>query len=999
MRSLATVSLVFALGMTLLRITSAEPATMPAPATQARALETVRFGLDRAVRIGSADLIPKQALRGASVDQALLVHDPITLVPVYGLVPIRAADGRLVGLVGVTADGDKCLWYNFHCPYDRFPPVSAAQSRQRLAGLISDPSLEAALDEPVIISGSDRHLYWRFSAGPSRSWLVNATLPSAPVLSSFDGSDSKALTPGRPLERQAPNEPIVPGKLGDTDPQADMLAATIPACYNIPGIPYHFQITDWFCGPSSLQMIMDYYGQEIGQFDISDVADDVVGSGCNRTNMVRAAHFSGMSAAIQNPTLQGYTERKLGYACLDGNFFTSQASRLKNTVLAQYPVFVLTWFDGAHFAGHYRVVKGYDDSLGVFIMHDPWYYSALCGPDLLIDQAYFVNDLWAYSSCWCMVARPWVLTPSLPGSITQGDTFSVELQVYYPGPTRFKALNLCTNCEASIDLSPGLALAGGTPTVALPDVDSDDTVRVAWDVVAVGPLGEWKMAFQAQGLLQGSSQSYPSYSDTIGGEAYEDVTVIDGALVGWGDEERLTSGAASSETCYPGARALVAGDDGTVHLVWADTRDANGEIYYRRRVGGVWDPEVRLTNDPFFSHDPCIARGPDGSLHVAWVDDRDNNREIYYKRWDPIGGWSAGERVTYYDEVDCWPSIAAGNGQVYLAWERRLGGSYRVAAVQFSTRSGAGWSAPVDVDASAARDSYRPSLAVAPDGVVHLAYERQTSDIPDEHEQIVHRSWNGTTWSVATGLSSDASFSRSPAVAVGDDSKVHVVWQDGENVSGDIFYTCFDGALWQPVEQIVTGSTEASTPSVSAAQSGKVHVVWVDNRHGESEVYLISKGDTGWDNETRLTRSPGASLLPAVTCDNGHGIYVAWTDLRSGDADVYFRGGEDVASVPGMDDGGRDKGAVWLSAARPTPFTSEARLVLSLARDSYVRVEVFDVQGRSVKTLLDGNRAAGTLDLVWNGKTASGAAAAPGLYFVACRSPLGEPVRRVLLVK
>jgi hypothetical protein len=771
-----------------------------------------------------------------------------------------------------------------------------------------------------------------------------------------------------------------------------------PAAYCIPGIPYHFQITSWYCGPASLQMIMDFLGEEVGQHNIADVANDIVGSGTYRDDMRRAAHFSGMSIAVQDPSLQGYNERQLGYACMSSSFLSNQGGRLKNTVYAQYPVFTLTWFDASHSAGHYRVVKGYDDSLDVFVIHDPWYSGYPSGPDLLINQSYFIDDLWAYSGHWCMVVSPWLLKATFASSVAEGDTFTVDLDVVYPGPTRFKNQYTCASCEATINLSSGLALAGGSATIALPDMSSDDTVSVSWDVVAVGPPGDWGMAFQAQGILSGSCGSYPSYTDSIGGHAYETVTVGGSLLAAWDAEERLTDDDGSSETCFPGARAMAVGGDGDVHLVWADTRDDTGEIYYRKRVESTWETEVRLTQDPGHAHSPCIAEGADGRLHVAWVDSRDGNYEIYYKSCDPVGGWSTDERVTTYGEVDCFPAIAAGDTAIYLAWEQRQGGAYRTAAVFSSVRTGLGWSTPIDVDASPARDSYRPSLAFGPDGLLHLVYERQTSNVPDEYEKVVYKSWDGSLWSSRTGLSSDLSFSRSPVIATASDSTLHVVWQDGENTGGDIFYVLYDGTSWQTVEQIVTGGTEACSPSVAVDGSLTVHVAWVDHRHGDSEVYYMSKDGSGWREDVRFTQAQAASVMPTIATNSGGRVCVVWTDLRHGNADLYFRATSSGSGVgaPVVIDISKK---VLLSYPYPMPFTSQARIAFTVTEPSEVFLDTYDVEGRLVKTLASGYYGAGTYRATWDGTTRWGGKAAPGVYYIRCASPLGIDTKRIVYVR
>jgi len=64
------------------------------------------------------------------------------------------------------------------------------------------------------------------------------------------------------------------------------------------------------------------------------------------------------------------------------------------------------------------------------------------------------------------------------------------------------------------------------------------------------------------------------------------------------------------------------------------------------------------------------------------------------------------------------------------------------------------------------------------------------------------------------------------------------------------------------------------------------------------------------------------------------------------------------------------------------PTRSEARLVYSLPRASHVNLVVLDIAGRTIRTLVQGDRAAGEHEARWNGESASGARCAPGLYLV-----------------
>jgi hypothetical protein len=586
----------------------------------------------------------------------------------------------------------------------------------------------------------------------------------------------------------------------------------------------------------------------------------------------------------------------------------------------------------------------------------------------------------------------------VPAPVAEGDTFTIDLRVVYPGPTRFSGQYLCTNCEATIHLPAGLVLSGGTGTQVLPDMDSDDTTYVSWDVVATAQ-GDFDIAFQAQGILTGSSNAYPTYSDSIGGHAVEGVSVGSALLAGWENEEQLTSDPGSSLLCFPGARAMTVGSDGDIHLVWVDTENGTNDMCYMANSEGTWNLPVVVSDLPGFSTTPCVAEGPDGKTHIAWVDNRDGNHEIYYRYWDPTGGWQAEERVTTYAEVDYCPAIAVGDTAVYLAWERRLGGGYRVAAVFFSEKTSLGWSAPVDVDASAARDSYRPSLAWGPDGILYLAYERQTANEPDEHEKIVLKTWDGMTWSARTGISEDIGFSRYPCIAAGSDTTLHIVWQDGADIYGAIYYAYHDGTVWQPVVQVSPEGVEATTPSVSVDGSRVAHIVWSDHRHVDTEIYYASYLGLAPVEGARLSNASGHSTVPTVAAGAAGEVYVVWCDLRNGTADLYFREAGDQSSIVTVDPIASEERGVVLGLPHPNPSASWVSMSFALAREAHASVRVFDVEGRIVDVLADGLFGAGVHETAWDGMTRSGKRAAAGIYFIRCKSPIGEDVKRVVIAR
>ena len=85
--------------------------------------------------------------------------------------------------------------------------------------------------------------------------------------------------------------------------------------------------------------------------------------------------------------------------------------------------------------------------------------------------------------------------------------------------------------------------------------------------------------------------------------------------------------------------------------------------------------------------------------------------------------------------------------------------------------------------------------------------------------------------------------------------------------------------------------------------------------------------------------------------------------------------------------------------ARPNPLNPKTELSFTMSREGRVRVTVYDMQGRLVKTLLDDVRAVGEQRLSWDGSNARSEKVASGVYFFRIQAPEGEVIHRVAVVK
>jgi hypothetical protein len=87
----------------------------------------------------------------------------------------------------------------------------------------------------------------------------------------------------------------------------------------------------------------------------------------------------------------------------------------------------------------------------------------------------------------------------------------------------------------------------------------------------------------------------------------------------------------------------------------------------------------------------------------------------------------------------------------------------------------------------------------------------------------------------------------------------------------------------------------------------------------------------------------------------------------------------------------------FLYPARPSPFHARATIRFSLAQAGGVTLEVFDVTGRRIRTLIDGPQEAGEHTVVWDGADDGGRRLGSGLYWLQLRTDRGYASSRRLL--
>lgn len=340
--------------------------------------------------------------------------------------------------------------------------------------------------------------------------------------------------------------------------------------YHCQGNPYNLALlppdpgyppppNNW-CTVACLHMLFDYY-DHMGNNDTANLPGPQIASVCNTDDVAglqavpypgtyaddarRAAHFSMISNSADGFVGNGYSWRKIGYSAIDstdGQDFllpgTNGMVGWMEVLNEGYPVIFNGYFpwnmgppggaepdpppDDETVLGHSILLVGYDLTNNLLYFHDPYY-----GPYV----SYHIDSLredW-YTGSY-VFASPWEVKINAPDTVIEDTSFFVSASVRYSAPTveyvqpngpafgqKFPLVDDPIAILQVDSCSIPLAISDPFDTLFLID-RTQSSYACYWSATPTtsGIFGSFRV--KSVGLLQStSSNSYPSYQDTIGG--------------------------------------------------------------------------------------------------------------------------------------------------------------------------------------------------------------------------------------------------------------------------------------------------------------------------------------------------------------------------------------------------------------------------------------------------------------------------------------------------
>lgn len=174
-------------------------------------------------------------------------------------------------------------------------------------------------------------------------------------------------------------------------------------------------------------------------------------------------------------------------------------------------------------------------------------------------------------------------------------------------------------------------------------------------------------------------------------------------------------------------------------------------------------------------------------------------------------------------------------------------------------------------------------------------------------------------------------------------------------------------------------------------QEHRFHFQYQDedlDEHGLSEMNMHV---AAWNEDMQQWQE-----LPAATIDPANNTVT----LKSSDAYSYYALYAETATTGvAQADAGTIPAAFALEQNYPNPFNPETTIRFHLAEAGLARLEVYNLLGQKVATLLNGRQQAGSYSVQWNGKADDGRPVNSGIYLLRLQANGQVQIRQMTLLK
>jgi len=410
--------------------------------------------------------------------------------------------------------------------------------------------------------------------------------------------------------------------------------------------------------------------------------------------------------------------------------------------------------------------------------------------------------------------------------------------------------------------------------------------------------------------------------------------------------------------------AITSNSAGDYFIVWKEPYNAVKNNLYGRffTEDGIMSTKVyRINKNVGTIFDYAVVTNNSGNFFIVWSQKVTSEYFIYAQKFSreglPLGEntllYRAGNHPIFNSAMD-----SEGTGNIVIAWSETYKSSIQVFAQIFSNQL-----VPL-ADPFAISDTTKnlttvfPTVSMNKNGDFVIAWY-QFNEV-ENHFDLMAKIYSGENMLMQTferinsePLNVKYNYQRAPAISLNDNGNWIIVWEyQKDNISkvlGQRFQN-FTQILGENFQIKITDNSPFHHPYAQLLND-RIYVLWEEDR-------AEGTGEDIW-----------ASILDFSTP-----VSIVKRENRFPD-DFY------------------------LFPNYPNPFNPVTTIRFSLPVNSKVILNVYDINGRKIRTLLNQKKAAGFYEIKWDGKNDQGANVASGLYLYQLKTSGKVLSRKMLLLR
>jgi hypothetical protein len=387
---------------------------------------------------------------------------------------------------------------------------------------------------------------------------------------------------------------------------------------------------------------------------------------------------------------------------------------------------------------------------------------------------------------------------------------------------------------------------------------------------------------------------------------------------------------------------------------------------------GAWS-KVTVDGSPYTGYYASMALEHDGTPHLSYYDAY--NRNLKHAWFDSTFGQWRREVVDRSGSVGQFTSIGITfGGTIYIAYFDATRPGLKVAS---KAPEGIWNFTYPDVDGAV---GLYTSLTVDPR--VEIAYY-------DLDRRDLKFAWlSGTTWQT-TRVDSIGDVGRNTAIATYD-TETYIAYQDVTHLDLKFASQEYAGGPWTVITLDQAGNLGEGC-SITCDSRGWPHILYYDRDQGDLRYAARFNGT--WIYNDALTNG-NVGRFSSIVFDNQRLPNAAVYNESNGSMDYSYA----VGSQTGVGDIPGPAPVVLALSATPNPMRTTGILRVRTGASGPLRLRLYDLQGRVVRTLYDGPVETGLATFTWDGRDDAGRAVGSGIYFAtAVTSGRRSTVRLVVL--